>query len=182
MTDVPPEPGTVIEFIERDHKIIRGILGRFDMTEEEEWGGLFRELRDYLVRHEIAEEQVVFPRVRTELPSSSGTLDECIAEQHAAEQELIRLSRVPPVGQDFREAIGRLKDDLDAHIARENLVVIPMIRSLGSYEDPEFAQAYEVARAVAPSRPEAVAEVGEESSERPFEHVLGALKRVVGRD
>lgn len=182
MTDIPPEPGTIIEYIERDHLVLRAMVGHFDRTATNEWGPIFLDLVDYLVRHEFAEQEVVFPRVRRALPNVGPTLDDGIAEEHRIEQQLIELSRLEPTSQEFRGVFGRLRDDLDAHLARENLVILPMIRSLGTYEDPDFASSYEVARMSAPSRPEAVLDESEPARRGPVEGLLERLRHAVRSD
>lgn len=178
MSDVLPEPGTIIELIERDHKVIRDLLRRFQTTPSDEWAGVFRDFAEYLVRHEVAEEEVVFPCVRRALPSVASTLEDCEAEEHRLEAQLIRMSAMSTITPDFREELGRLTDDLDAHFARENLVVVPMIRSLGAHEDADLGRAYEVARAVAPSRAEAVVEdpPPHQSGVTPLEGLLHRLR------
>ncbi len=156
MTDIPPEPGSIVELLERDHLVVRGMLGSFDTTATHEWGEVFRQLVEYLVRHEIAEEEVVFPTLREALPDAAATVDECEAEQHDSERLLIEMERTSVTDPSFREMVGRLRDALDAHLAREDLVLVPMLRSLGSYEDAGIASRYEVARTAAPARPEGV--------------------------
>lgn len=181
MTDVPPEPGSIIDLIERDHRVIRDLLGRFDVTPSDEWAVLFRDLADYLVRHEVAEEEVVFPRVRRALPSVGSTLDDCEAEERRLEAQLVRMSGMSTLEPEFRDELARLTDDLDAHMARESLVVVPMIRSLGANEDRKLASAYEVARAVAPSRAEAA--LPDDSSDEAgpsSEGILHRLRGVIG--
>jgi hemerythrin-like domain-containing protein len=160
VSDIPPEEGTIIELLARDHVVIRGLIGRFDRAPTDEWGAVFRDLEDYLVRHERAEEQVVYPRLRSTFPKGDPVIDGCLEEQRQADELLAVMERMSPMAPEFRDAIGKLRDALDAHIAREDQVILPMIRSLGAHEDRELASRYEVARAEAAARPEAAADTG----------------------
>lgn len=177
MTDVPPEKGTIMELLERDHRVLRAMLGRFDTTATDEWTGVFRDLVDHLVRHEVAEQEVVFPRLRRVLPDLAKTLEECVADEERLERHLVSMARLPVLSPEFRDALAKLRDELDAHLAREDLVVLPKLRTIGHLDDEDFARSYEVARMGAPSRPEAIVGGGE-----PVEGLFGRLRQAIGRD
>ena len=152
MTDVPPEPGSIIDHLERDHLVIRGLLERFEAAATHEWGELFRDLVDFLVRHETAEEEVVFPALEKRAPGSESVVGDCVAEQQKTRLRLVEMERMSPMAPEFRDALGHLRDDLGNHIAHEELVIIPMIRSINSQDDAALASRYEVARTTAPRR------------------------------
>jgi hemerythrin-like domain-containing protein len=147
MSDVPPEPGTIIEALMRDHDAIKGLLARFDHEPKDEWGLVFRQLADYLRRHEAAEEAVVYPALRSALPKGDPLLDDCVEEQHALDLRLAAMAQMSPMDPDFRDALGHLRDAVGRHLTREDQVVIPMVRSLGLLEDEALATRYEAARA-----------------------------------
>lgn len=176
MTDIPAEEGSIIELVERDHAIVRSLLARFDTTATDEWPVAFRRLVEYLVRHEVAEQEVVYPRIRAALPELAKTIEESLEDEEALERHLVTMARLPVLSPEFRDAVGTLRDELDAHIAREDLVILPMLRSLGRVEDRELVRRYELARITAPPRPEAV--VGEEEDpEGLFARLRHALRR-----
>lgn len=177
MSDVTPEPGSIIELIERDHEVIGGMLDRFAVSGTDEWGRLFMELVEYMVRHEVAEEEVVYKRLRAAMPGSEKVVAECTAEEERAERHLAAMERLSPRAPEFKDALGHLRDEIRAHIAHEEQVVVPLIRSLRAHDDPELARRYEVARTVAPSRPEPVGEG--EPAERGGP--LGSLAHLAGR-
>jgi hypothetical protein len=152
MTDIPPEPGTVLELLVRDHLVIRGLLDRFDITATDEWGGVFRDLSDYLVRHEIAEQEVVYPALSAAFPGSRSAFQACTGEEDATVERLAAMELLSPLTREFRSALGHLRDALDAHIAHEDQLILPMIRSLGLHEDGVLADRYEVARTLAAGR------------------------------
>jgi hemerythrin superfamily protein len=174
VSDLPPEPGTIIEVLERDHRVIKGQLDRFQVSSTDEWGEVLMDLIRYLIRHEVAEEEVVYKRLRAVMPASAEVVDDCLAEQERAAGKLVTMERLSPSDPSFREMVGQLRDDLLSHIAHEEQVVIPLIRNSKMHNDPEFVKRYEVARSTAPDRPEAV--VSGEALPEGF--VGGLLERV----
>lgn len=154
MSDVAPESGTIIDYLDRDHRVLKGLVDRFQVSGIDEWGEVFRQLVDYLVRHEVAEEEVVFPALRRALPSSGEVLDDCTVEQQRSFERLIAMEQISPKDPEFRDLVGHLRDDLLMHIAHEEQVLIPLLRNTRLHDDPEIVRSYEVARTVAPGRPE----------------------------
>ncbi len=154
MSDIPPEPGTIIEYLERDHRVVMQAIERFQLSGTDRWAELFHQLVDYLVRHEVAEEEVVFARLREVLASAGEVIDDCSAEQQKLALRLMEMERIPPRTPEFRQLLGHLRVDVFAHIAREEQVVIPFIRSARLHSDPELVRRYELARTLAPSHPE----------------------------
>jgi hypothetical protein len=159
VSDVFPEPGTVIELIERDHLVLQGMLGRFDVTATHEWGTIFEELVGYALRHEIAEQAVVYPALRENGGTVDKVLDGAIADEAALESRFARMARLDPMGPDFREALGHLRDEIDAHTAREESKILPMLRAQEERDLLELARSYEVARSTAPAAIDAVVDV-----------------------
>ncbi|MHB1987210.1 MAG: hemerythrin domain-containing protein [Acidimicrobiales bacterium] len=180
MSDVMPEPGTIIALVERDHVVIRGLLGRFDVSSTEEWGAVFRDLVEYLARHEVAEQEVVYALLADGVPRSRSAVDDCVAEQHETELRLLEMGAMAPTAPQFREALGHLRDELEAHIAHEEQVIIPLMRSARAHEDPELAQRYEVARMAAPARPQAPAGGEGTSTGEPSGALATLLERLRG--
>lgn len=174
MSDVPPEPGTIIDVLERDHRVLKQQLDRFQLSGTDEWGEVLMDLIRYLIRHEVAEEEVVYKRLRAVEPASAEIVDDCLSEQERAAERLLAMERLSPRDPAFRELVGDLRDDLLTHIAHEEQVVIPLIRNSKMHNDEELVERYEVARSVAPDRPEAVVS----SEALPEGTVAGLFERV----
>lgn len=156
MSDVPPEPGTIVELLERDHQVLKGLVGRFAVSATHEWGEVFRDLVDYLVRHEVAEEEIVYPALRAAVDGSDEIVEACVKEEQKAELRLIRMEQMSVHSPEFRDEVGDFRNDLLAHIAHEEQVIIPLLRAGNLHEDSVLRDRYEIARTEAPTRPEAV--------------------------
>lgn len=152
MTDVPPAPGSVTELVERDHRVIRGLLERFDVTATDGWGQVYRDLVQYVLRHDAAEEATLFPAVRGSMPRGDGVLDALSGEHESLAARFASMGEMDPTTPEFRSALGLLRDSLDAHLAREDQLVLPMLRALGRESERELVARFEVARAEAAPR------------------------------
>ncbi len=160
MSDIPPEPGTIIEYLERDHSVIKQLMDRFQLSGTDKWGEVFRQLIEYLVRHEVAEEEVVFAHLLELLPGAAEVVEDTRAEQQRLALRLFEMERLSPHDPEFRDLLGHLRDEVLMHVAREEQVIIPFIRNSGAHDDAELVRRYELARTLAPSRPEAVLDEG----------------------
>jgi hemerythrin superfamily protein len=127
----------VIELLLADHEQAKALLGRFDHTEPTERAAYFYEVVTALVRHEVAEERVVYPIIRHAVPGGEQEAKARIAEQSEVEKLLVTLRRAV----------------LD-HAGAEEATTFPL---LGQMEDDESRLAlgglYELAKAKAPSHP-----------------------------
>jgi len=175
MSDYRGEPGTIIDLIQRDHRLIKGMLDRFDTAPRHEWGKLFQEFVDYSLRHEIAESEVVFPALRRVVPGSEGVVDDCLAEQAAMEARLSAMEELDPTTPEFREELSRIRDDQSRHATHEEQVVLPMLRGQQIADLGELAKAYDAARAVAPGHP---APAGTGKGELPSGWVAALADRI----
>ena len=89
-------------------------------------GQLFWELMDQLVRHEVAEEVVVYPALRQE-PDGDAIAQARLREESDAEQMLARMERLDPATEDFRRAIRDLESAVLGHAHKEEAEVFPLL-------------------------------------------------------
>jgi hemerythrin-like domain-containing protein len=153
MSDYRGEPGTIIDLIQRDHRLIKKMLDRFDTAPLHDWGKLFQEFVDYALRHEIAEAEVVFPALRTTVPGAGEVVDDCVAEQGLMEARLSAMEDLDPTTPEFREQLSTIRDDQSRHATHEEQVVLPMLRGQEIADLGELARSYDAARSVAPGHP-----------------------------
>jgi hypothetical protein len=153
MSDYRGEPGTIIDLIQRDHRLIKGLLDRFDTSPLDEWAKLFQEFVDYSIRHEVAEAEVVLPTVRATVPGSEGVVDECLAEQAAMEARLSAMEELDPTAPEFRDELSTVRDDQSRHATHEEQVILPMLRGQNIADLSELARSYDAARVVASGHP-----------------------------
>ena len=116
----------LISLLVQDHE---AITERFFELEKADPGmreQLFWELMEQLLRHEVAEEVVVYPALRRE-PGGDPIADARLREESVAEQMLARLEHLDPVTEEFRGAIKDLEAAVLAHAHKEEAEVFPLL-------------------------------------------------------
>lgn len=141
-----------------DHQAVKQLFGRFDAVRASRAGGsqgeLFCELTYELVRHEVAEEEVLYPAVRSVLPNGGPLADARIGEQSEAEETLAEMEKLDPGSATFSAKLTELRSDVLAHAEREEREVFaPLRSSLDLAHLESLGMRYEMAKAVAPSHP-----------------------------
>jgi hypothetical protein len=116
----------LIEILYRDHASIHDLFWRLRRSAEHDRGVLFDELTALMIRHEVAEEAVVFPFLAS-LPGGADLAGPRLEEQQRSEQDLITLSQLDPTHRGFADGVARLEAAFMAHVAREEAEVFPMI-------------------------------------------------------
>jgi hypothetical protein len=86
---------------------------------------LFWELMDQLVRHEVAEEAVVYPALRQE-PGGAPIAEARRREEFEAEHVLARLENLDPRTEEFRGAVRDLESAVWDH-AQKEAEVFPLL-------------------------------------------------------
>ena len=77
----------VLTMLKQDHQAAEALLRRFDTVEGSQRDGYFCEVVQTLVGHEVAEELVVYPAIRT-APDGVAVADARLSEQAKAEELL----------------------------------------------------------------------------------------------
>jgi hemerythrin-like domain-containing protein len=153
------DDGSVITILARDHEEVERIFAELDASLGAADDGVRhnrRELVDRviadLVRHAVAEESTVFPRVR-ERVSAEGA--ERLVQQHAAlEKTMKRLDGMSVGNPAFERLLSVLMDQVREHVADEELEIFPELRRmLSPRELIEIGAEVEAAKMLAPTRP-----------------------------
>ena len=116
----------LIEILYRDHASIHDLFWRLRRGAPHDRGVLFDELTALLIRHEVAEEVVVFPFLSS-LPGGGDTLAPRLEEQQQIEHDLVALSQLDPGGRTFADRVTRLEAAFRTHVSREEAEIFPMI-------------------------------------------------------
>lgn len=136
-----------------DHNAVKQLFGRFEA------GGaslseLFCQLTNELVRHEVAEEEVLYPEVRSTLPNGDQLADARITEQSEAEETLAEMEKMDPGSSAFGAKLAQLQSDVLAHAEHEEREVFAPLRSAVDVAHLELLGGrYEKAKAAAPTHP-----------------------------
>jgi hemerythrin superfamily protein len=143
----------IITLLLEDHHHVEDLFSRFE-TSPGRWGELFPELVATLVRHEVAEEEIVYPTVRHALAGGERLADERIAEQSEAEELLSKMEKEGTSGSGFGSDLMTLRDAVLAHAQKEEQTVFgPLGNVLKSEDREKLAKRYERAKAMAPTHP-----------------------------
>ena len=144
----------VVELLLADHEEAKALLGRFDHIAPTERASYFCEVVTELVRHEVAEERVVYPIIRHAVPGGEQEAKARIAEQSEVEKLLVALERLDASSEEFADQFATLRRAVLDHAGAEEATTFPL---LGQMEDDESRLAlgglYELAKAKAPSHP-----------------------------
>ena len=170
----------IIDLLAADHALLEQLLAELNETPAIERGSGFRELVRTIVVHEAAEEMVVYPAVRADAPDGDILADERIEEQAAAEQMLLKMSRIDPASPEFTVWLAQLGDAVLAHARAEERDIFPMLGAAkNKLAREELGVLYRQAKERAPSRPHPHL-----PDTPPGNEVLGSIAAVIdaGRD
>ena len=115
---------------------------------------LFWELVAALVRHEVAEEVVVYPTIRSEAPDGEAEVEPRLKEQQQAQEMLASMEDLDPESDEFGQKLSQLRDDVLEHAQAEEQNIF---RSSGlsstRKSERNSGRADEKAKASAPTDP-----------------------------
>ena len=150
MTVAPADD--VISLILQDHAAIEQRFSEFDSAAPETHGELFVKLRDQLVRHEYAEQAVVYPELR-DLEGGSDISDARLAEESMAEKELAELQKLEPGSSEFLSGLAALRSAVLTHAGNEEAEVLALLSVQDSDRVLYLGQKFKSAKLGAPTRP-----------------------------
>lgn len=143
----------LVSVITQDHNAVRQRLSEFDSASPGSREELFWKLTDQLVRHEVAEQVVVYPALR-ELPGGGEVADVRIAEEEKAEKLLASMEHLDPTGEEFARAIEELSEAVLEHALKEEAEVLPLFLAHEESGRLQYlAQKFKGAKLGAPSHP-----------------------------
>ncbi|WP_370937990.1 hemerythrin domain-containing protein [Amycolatopsis sp. cg13] len=107
-----------------------------------------------LVRHSVAEEQLMYPAARKYLDDGDEIADHEIEEHAEAEKVMKQLERKNPGEPEFEELLGKLIADVRHHIKEEETDLLPRLREACSAEELDrLGERVLAAKKIAPTRP-----------------------------
>ncbi|MGH9126157.1 MAG: hemerythrin domain-containing protein [Acidimicrobiales bacterium] len=143
----------IVELLLADHKEAESLLGKIGQSSVDQ-SKLFDDLVSALVAHEVAEEEVVYPVVRSSVPNGDQVAEPRIAEQQKAEELLAKMETMDRHSSQFATSMATLKKEALAHAQSEEQHVFPKLReSVSEDRRAQLATAYRAAKAAAPTHP-----------------------------
>jgi hemerythrin superfamily protein len=144
----------IIDLLLDDHREAENLLRRFDMVNVEERADYFCQVVHELIRHEVAEELVVYPAVRSDSPGGDEEARKRLREQSEAENLLADMESIDATSQEFAAKFLQLRQAVLEHARAEETGAFAL---LGEAEDSDMRTAlgarYEMAKASAPTHP-----------------------------
>jgi hemerythrin superfamily protein len=149
----------VIEVLSHDHREVEQMFAELEQlrgSTDDVARRHRRELVDSvtieLVRHSVAEETQVYPRVQEKVSAAEAERAE---HEHAeAEETLKRLEGLDPEGPAFDQELTPLMREIREHVAEEEGQLFPHMRTIVSEDElVEMAEKVESVKKFAPTRP-----------------------------
>ena len=142
---------TALEFLERQHEDIRALLSDVEKAPSDD---AFQMLVRLLAVHETAEEMVVYPALKANVPDGVTLADARIAEEDEAKKVLADLESMGVEDPQFRAAFRDFAKSVRAHAGAEERTVFPVMREhLADGLLQTMKAGLVAAQAVAPTHP-----------------------------
>jgi hemerythrin superfamily protein len=142
----------IIEALRRDHDEMREMFGKVEAATGEQRRDLFQQLLSELVRHEVAEEEILRPVSKRD--AGEEIANARIREESQAEQLLKEMEQLDPGSAEFTSKLATLRQEVESHAAAEEAEEFPKVAEKESPERLEqLGRVYEAAKKTAPTRP-----------------------------
>jgi hemerythrin superfamily protein len=153
MTDGNGGKADLIELLLEDHRAAEALLGQVGADGVDQ-SDLFDHIVHDLVGHEVAEEEIVYPAVRSSVAGGEALADARIAEQQQAEELLAKMEVMDRTGGEFAASLAHLRDAALSHAKSEEAEVFPKLRAaLDAEQLAKLGRAYRAAKEHAPTHP-----------------------------
>ncbi|NKY16334.1 hemerythrin domain-containing protein [Streptomyces somaliensis] len=144
----------VVSLLMRQHGDIRNLFDEVENATGDERRDAFRRLVRLLAVHETAEEEVVHPFTRRNVPGGDGVVEERLAEEREAKEALAALEDTDPHSPDFTARLLELRTAVQEHARAEERYEFAHIRRSGDAGRlAAMARGVKAAEAMAPTRP-----------------------------
>jgi hemerythrin superfamily protein len=144
----------VIDFLLGQHREVEQLFGEVRDGRGDTRRHAFEHLVQLLAVHETAEEEVVYPALRTSGEDGDRIADARTAEEDEAKTMLSDLERTDLGGAEFDDKLRRFEQLVLSHARNEEQEVFPRLRQTQTPERlQQLGTAVRAAEAVAPTHP-----------------------------
>ncbi|MFI9361446.1 hemerythrin domain-containing protein [Kitasatospora sp. NPDC053057] len=150
-----------IVLLREDHKEVRRLFREYrgladSGGDDGARRGAVQRIVEELTVHTYLEDELVYPRIRQELPGLAEEMDRAEQEHHVADLLCEELSRMAPDDEGYDAKTAVLIDAVERHIEREEDEWFPKVRAaLGRTELRELGERMQAVRETAPRHPTA---------------------------
>jgi len=146
----------VVDFLKTQHQRIRDLFGEVSSSTGSQREQAFFELRRLLAVHETAEEEIVHPIAKDEIPNGEAIVNARLKEEHAAKEVLAELEKLDVDSTEFETKFRTFRKDVLAHAeSEEDKEFGRLADRLDDDRLNRMRQAVEFAESIAPTRPHA---------------------------
>jgi hemerythrin superfamily protein len=144
----------IVDLLLEDHAEAKALLDEINSSAPEKREELFWDLVPALVRHEVAEEMVVYPTIRSDAPDGEHEVEPRLKEQAEAEELLADMEQLDRASTEFAQKLKKLRDGVLEHAEAEEQNIFPLLRALEDVEQrAQLGARYEKAKSAAPTHP-----------------------------
>jgi hemerythrin superfamily protein len=153
------EQRDVIDILTQDHREVEAMFGELESlmqtgssTDDDRRKDLVDQVTIELVRHSVAEEVAVYPKVKEKVSEEEA---ERAKREHAeAEETMKRLENLDVDDAAFEREIGKLMSEIRQHVAEEEGEMFPRMREVLTTEElVDLGTRVEAIKKMAPTRP-----------------------------
>lgn len=142
----------IIDALRSDHNEVRSMFGRLETATGDKRRDLFQELVGELVRHEVAEEEILRPVSMKD--AGKGIANARMKEESSAEELLKEMEQLDVDSSEFTTKLAKLRREVERHAEAEETKEFPRVEAKESTEQLQrMGTAYEVAKKSAPTHP-----------------------------
>ncbi len=142
----------IVTLLRTDHDDIRTLLAHVGCGDPDRRREGSHRLRGLVIRHEVAEELVVYPALLAR-PGGAAVARSRLADQERIEEQLIALDRTGASIREFTAGSTRLVLDLLGHLDTEESQVLPLLATgIGARRRTVLGQRFLEVKGLAPLR------------------------------
>lgn len=155
MTEVhTSSSGDVVEFLIDQHEQIKSLFRETLAHTGDEREEYFVQLRRLLAVHETAEEEIVHPRAKEELPDGENIVNARLDEENEAKQVLTELEKLDADSAEFERQLSELRMAVLDHAENEEREEFAQLRrDMSDRELERMVRTVRLSESVAPTRP-----------------------------
>ncbi|HWA64756.1 MAG TPA: hemerythrin domain-containing protein [Mycobacteriales bacterium] len=117
-----------IDFLISQHEQVKQLLEAVKTAPAESRQETFDQLREMLAVHETAEELILRPITRSEIPGGDVVADARMAEENKAKDVLADLEKMDAASPDFLSAFTAFAADVLEHAGNEESYEFPLVK------------------------------------------------------
>lgn len=135
-----------------DHDEVRAMFGQLEQSSGEKRKELFQQLVSELVRHEVAEEEILRPVSKQD--AGEAIANARIQEESQAEELLKEMEKLDTGSPEFDTKLAKLRREVESHAEAEETKEFPRVEEKETQDRlQQLGRAYEAAKKAAPTRP-----------------------------